>query len=156
MTKAREERAAEVNLNSQGFRTYLPYTFVDKRKKKTRELEPLFPRYFFIYLDDETDDWRPISTIKGVCCLIRFGEFPAKVPEEVIDMLQEQENEEGIHAIPGSDYQVGEKIRIKSGPFRLYEAIIHEKSEKRIMVLIDAMRNQVPIPMNYKEIEPVT
>ena len=62
-TRARREQDALINLCRQGFEVYLPK--YRKRRSHARRVEwvpsPLFPRYLFVCLDLEIDQWRVTS-----------------------------------------------------------------------------------------------
>ena len=67
-SKPNQERVAQEQLERQDYETYLPLAHVRKRKRgrSYTDIAPMFPRYLFIKLSDQTDDWRPIrSTIGG-------------------------------------------------------------------------------------------
>src|SRR3989338_8629396 len=92
-TKPRSEQVAELNLKRQGYRSYLPFTLERRRHQGTYHLikTPMFPRYLFIQLNKETDNWSPIRSTKGVTDLVRFGGCPAKVPNDLIETLSQKE-----------------------------------------------------------------
>src|SRR3989338_3344929 len=89
-SKPQQERMAEENLERQGYQVYLPFIELRKRRGTQYKIitEPLFPRYLFIYLSDQTDNWGPIRSTYGVTSLVRFGGIPASVPDVLIDTLQ--------------------------------------------------------------------
>ena len=73
-TKPRQERYARENLERQGYEVYLPL-IRDRRRRKGRYVETvdaLFPRYLFIHLDQDTDNWSPIRSTFGVSGLGLF------------------------------------------------------------------------------------
>ena len=153
-TKSKEEQAAEINLVRQGYTTYLPQTFTDKRQNKLKSTEPLFPGYLFVRLSDETDDWRPIQSTKGVISLVKFGDSPAQVPIQIINTLKECENSQGINQSLCADYKKGDKVRITSKPFELVEAIIQTVANDRIFLIMNIMGKEARMPVGYRDIEP--
>src|SRR4030065_2468428 len=97
--KPRQEEVALTNLVRQGYGAYLPRVR-EARKRQGRRImvvDPLFPRYLFIYLDTHTDNWGPIRSTLGVASLVRFGQEPACIPDELIDFLKTREGEAGLH-----------------------------------------------------------
>lgn len=152
--KARSERIAELHLTRQGIETYCPLAFSDRRQAKKREIEPLFPGYLFVRLDTEHGDWHQIRKTHGVIDLIRFGDYPAKVPDRLIDALFERETAEGVHDIH-PDYLPGDKVRLTQGPFALYTAVVQAKTSRdRITVLIEALGGDRPITVPYPCLQP--
>lgn len=150
-TKVRAEAVAESNLNRQGYRTYLPRIKGNKllRGKYRDQIEAMFPRYLFIRLDSENDNWMPIRSTLGVSCLINFGGIPAKVPDALIEMLQQNEDEEGLHLIDENNFKVGSCVEFLEGAFRGYQAIIDKlTSQDRITVLLDVVGNYTRVTVS--------
>ena len=48
----------------------------------------MFPRYLFIQLDRENDNWMPIRSTIGVQNLVQFGGIAARVPDNLISDLR--------------------------------------------------------------------
>lgn len=139
-SKPRQEALAKENLDRQGYSTYLPMLRTPRRRlgKRIVRIEPMFPRYFFIRLDTEKDNWAPIRSTFGVSNLVRFGMMPSPVPDDLIQVLQERDDSTGVQDLPMHDFQKGDKVRIEEGPFMGYEGILLAKtSQQRVLVLLD-------------------
>ena len=67
-SKPRQESIAQENLQRQGYDTYLPMAYLRRRQRGrfTTNTGPMFPRYLFIHLCSENDDWRPLRSTVGV------------------------------------------------------------------------------------------
>ena len=157
-TKSRQERLAQENLERQGYMTYLPFAEIRRRRrgKTIRVVDPMFPRYLFIHLSDETDDWRPIRSTIGVSTLVRFGQIPARVPDSLISTLRNRENEQGIQIIDTPDFQTGQNIRIAEGPMEGYEGIFQSKTGKeRVTILLQIAEKSISIQLASDQIEPL-
>ena len=107
--KPRQERVARTNLERQGYETYLPLSRETKRRRgrATEVVAPLFPRYLFIHLDSQTDDWGPIRSTLGVVSLVRFAYQPAQVPDDLVATLRAREDSEGLVAVPATYSNAG-------------------------------------------------
>ena len=157
-SKPKGENLAREHLERQGYQTYLPLAPVIRRRrgKAIRVIEPMFPRYLFIYLSDETDDWRPIRSTIGVSSLVRFGQVPVSLPDSLIKELKSRENEEGIQQLPEKSYSGGERVKIVEGPFQDYEAIYQCKTGKqRVSLLLKIAEHAVEIRIQKDQIEPL-
>jgi transcriptional antiterminator RfaH len=157
-TKPRSEQLAKENLERQGYDTYLPLILgrARKRGKTIKLIQPMFPRYLFIHLSDQTDDWGPIRSTLGVSTLVRFGMIPAKVPEILISRLKQNENSIGIHELPSKVLSPGDKLLIVEGPFEGYEAtLFSQKSNDRVIVLLKIAENFVKVKLEQSIIEPL-
>lgn len=157
-TKPRQEDLARYNLQRQGYTVYLPITLVRRRKrgKSYSAPGPMFPLYLFIQLNSGIDDWGPIRSTIGVARLVKFGQMPARVPDDLMSILKEREDTRGIQIIPERAYRQGESVRISEGPFEGYEAIVYAKSAKeRIVLLLKVVENYIKIELNTRELEPL-
>ena len=139
-TKAKGEEVAHDNLLRQGFHAYLPKVKLEKRLRgKYRPfVEALFPRYLFIQLDTQTDNWMPIRSTIGVSNMVRFGGLPAQVPAELVSELQKNGDENGVHCERDLEYQQGQEVELIAGSLNGYRAIFDKYvSGERISVLLD-------------------
>lgn len=157
-TKPKQESIAKENLERQDYPVYLPMAFIKRKRrgKSARVIEAMFPRYLFINLSNETDDWGPIRSTIGVSSLIRFGIEPAKISHTLIDALRARENSEGIHELPVKDYERGQEVVISEGPFAGYEALFssHE-SKERVSLLLKIAGKTVKVKLEQELIEPL-
>lgn len=146
MTKPKQDEVAEQNLANQGFEVYRPLNKVVRKRqsKQVAVLESLFPRYLFIKLDTNNQNWSPIRSTKGVLHLIRFGNKPAIVQPEIIDLVKQQE-ECLLQAEQKPAYQQGERLRVESGPFYGMDVVfLHEDAEQRVFAFLNVLgQNQV-------------
>lgn len=115
----------------------------------------MFPRYLFIRLNQDSDNWGPIRSTVGVVSVVRFGQSPAAVPDALIEMLQKQEDADGIHLLPAEHYRVGDKIRITEGGFSGYEGIFLAGSGRaRVTVLLQILGRATRASVDLRAIEP--
>ncbi len=157
-SKPKDEKVAQENLERQGYETYLPLILgrTKRRGKTTKSIQPMFPRYLFIHLSDQTDDWGPIRSTLGVSSLVRFGMTPAKVPDVLINSLKQNENSQGIHELPNKSLSPGDKLLIVEGLFEGYEAtLFSKKSDDRVVVLLKIAENFVKVKLEQSLIEPL-
>ena len=58
-SKPRGEELAKTHLERQGYEVYLPLILgrIKRRGRTEKSIQPMFPRYLFIHLSDQTDDW---------------------------------------------------------------------------------------------------
>jgi transcriptional antiterminator RfaH len=158
-TKPKSEQIAKENLERQEYEVYLPLILgrTKKRGKTVKAIQPMYPRYLFIYLSDKTDDWGPIRSTLGVSALIRFGMSPARVPDILISSLKNSENNQGIHELNTKPMSPGDKLLIVEGPFEGYEAtLFSQKSDDRVIVLLKIAENFVKVKLNQSLIEPLS
>jgi len=134
-TKPRQEEVARQNLINQSFETYLPRVDIDGK------FIPLFPRYIFLYLDDTNQNWTPIRSTKGVSNFVRFGIKFAKVPDEVVKTIKDQESDTIDKFIDLSKFHKGDKVEIQDGPLKGQVGLFDRyNSDKRVVILFKILR----------------
>lgn len=155
-TKPRQEETALTNLARQGYGVYLPKVRQTRKRqgRRTAVVEPLFPRYLFISLDAQTDNWGPIRSTLGVASLVRFGHEPAKVPDDLVTFLQKQEGEGGLHVWAEPTFEAGDRVSVAEGVFQGYKGILLAKtSRERVVVLLDILGKQVRAQLPSAQLE---
>lgn len=143
-TKPRHEGTALVNLERQGYQCYLPRLRIEKIRRRKAEIvtEPMFSRYLFVRLDNSGNgkSWSPIRSTFGVSQLVHFGNRPAKVEDQLVDLLQ---NREQLHPISPL-FHNGDAVVITDGPFAGVEAIYQMVDpERRSMILLEILNKPV-------------
>src|SRR4029450_2718510 len=88
-TRPNSERKAELNLQAQGLKTFLPQ--IEKTIRHARRLatvrRPLFARYLFVGLDIARDQWISINSTVGVSRLVAQDGRPLAVPFGIVETL---------------------------------------------------------------------
>lgn len=151
-TQPRMEARAMVHLQRQGFEVYLPRYL--KRRSHARRVDrraaPLFPRYLFVALDLAWQGWRTIRSTFGVTDIVRHGDTPTKVPDDVITAIRSREDTGGLvelGLLP--EFRPGAPVEIVDGAFAGVRAIFECVSdERRVMLLIELLGRPVRIQVS--------
>lgn len=156
-SKPQQERLAYENLERQGYQSYLPL-IRNRRRRRGRyvsAIEPMFPRYLFVNLSDETDNWGPIRSTIGVVNLVRFGMRAARVPDDLIAMMQARDAD-GVQILQPPELRPGDSVRIVEGVLAGYEGIFQAKTGKeRVLLLLQLAEDRTArIQVSAKDIEP--
>jgi transcriptional antiterminator RfaH len=141
-TKTRQEAVAQVNLDRQDFKTYLPTIKVAKRRagKWAGVIEPLFPGYLFVEVDVMVQSTAPIANTRGAIGLVRFGGEVCPVPSGIIDGIMRLQSDHDAPIEPAQVFKQGDTVTIVEGPFAGVNAIFHAQSGKeRVCLLLDLM-----------------
>ena len=153
-TKAKEEEKAKKNLENQGFKTFLPIIASEKiSQPKSISFEPLLPRYLFISINEERDNWAQIKSTRGVSHLVIFGDKVAEVPNFVVAFLKSKVDSNDIlkQKVIRQEFQKGDKLFIKKGVLEGKQGTFVSKSGKeRVRILLKLMNELViaEIPLN--------
>ncbi len=153
-TKPRQEAIAELNLERQGYQTYLPKILLRKRRrdKWAKVVEPLFLRYLFIQVDPNRQSLSPVRSTLGVTGLVRFGHQLKPVPDPVVAFLKQAEGS-ATHQQQADvwPHQSGEEVQVLEGPFVGLTGVFQCASgEDRAMLLIELLgrQNSVQVAMD--------
>jgi transcriptional antiterminator RfaH len=150
-THARAEVKASLNLERQGFATYLPRYL--KRRRHARRVEivpaPLFPRYLFVAIDVATQRWRSIQSTFGVAQLVCSGEGPSAVSAAVVDELRRREDDKGFVQLARRGFARGEKVRVVEGVFAACLGLFEGMTDnERVTILVDLLGRKVRVVMD--------
>ena len=100
----------------------------------------MFPRYLFVRLDSNTDNWAPIRSTLGVVSIVRFGQEPARVPEAFVSYLRGKGDAQGIQTVAIDELKPGMRVRVTEGSLMGYEGIYQARTgHERVIVLLDIM-----------------
>lgn len=155
MSKPRQENLAKDNLVRQGYEVYLPMISLTRRRRGryVDVVEPAFPRYLLIRLDQDTDNWAPIRSTYGVSGMVYFGFQAAHLPDTLVESLQKRENDEGVLTMSVPELKHGDKVKIIDGVFEGYEGIFTAKSRKeRVTILLEATGKLMHVDIDLHQI----
>ncbi len=147
-TQVHSEERARVNLERQGFHTYLPRYQRERRHARRREVvrAPLFPGYIFVRLDLEVSPWRSINGTFGVNHLICRGDQPAPVLEDIVEQIAARENEEGLIVLQPRSFRKGDSLRIVSGALANCFGVFERMADRdRVILLLNLLGRKVQV-----------
>ncbi|MGF2684923.1 transcription/translation regulatory transformer protein RfaH [Marinobacter sp. DUT-3] len=145
---AQGDRALE-NLQNQDIACFYPKITVEKIKagKRTRKLEPLFPGYLFVNLEQTDPMWSKLRSTRGVLRVVGFANKPAPIADDVIEHVRDS-----LHTVAEQGgIKPGQSIELSEGPFQGLEAIFQAyDGDERAIVLISFMQKQqsVRVPVS--------
>ena len=157
-TQPHAEPKALEHLLRQGYSAYLPRyrTRVSHARRRQIVLRPLFPRYLFAAVDRATMPWRPILSTVGVTDVVRTGDEPATVPEEIVAAIREREKIGGFDRIdPRQRLRLGELVRVTAGAFEgMIGSLVELRDQDRIVVLLELLGRAVRAQLAAEVVEP--
>ena len=162
MTKPREDERAESHLQNQDFELFRPMIrqFKVKGGKQMPVIEPLFPRYLFIRLDDVFGNWSRIRSTRGVAKMVRFTDMPAKVPDSLIEAIRSQCVRDNIIDTTEEKpffFEKGDEIEITQGSFSGITAIIKEQvAEDRVVLLLTLLGKEQELEVSLSQVKSMT
>ncbi|RUO74536.1 transcription/translation regulatory transformer protein RfaH [Pseudidiomarina sediminum] len=147
-TKPKQEQRARTHLENLAFDVALPMLSIERvrRGKRTAVSEPLFPSYIFVKVDAASPNFHRIRSTLGVSKLVKFGETPAQVSDDVVSQMLcfSEKNETAQQLDPNAAPQVGDQVEIVEGPFSgLLAKVVALDGASRCVVLLDFLQKQV-------------
>jgi transcriptional antiterminator RfaH len=154
-TRPNSERKAELNLEAQGFKTFLPQ--IERTIRHARRLttvrRPLFPRYLFVRLDIGRDRWLSVNGTIGVSRLFTLGGRPVAVPFGIVETLRAH-SDAGLTRLDHSLAE-GQRVRILSGPLAEFTAtVLRLDARGRVDVLLEIMGAAIPVSVDGRALAP--
>ncbi len=152
-TLPNKEASAQLRLDAQGFRNFLPRRL--KTVRHARRLRtvnaPLFPRYLFVALDLSRDPWRSVNGTFGVSSLFMAEDRPLAVPIGVVETLLRSCANPAL----APDLQPGQPVRLINGPFAEALGVLDRLDARgRIEVLLSIMGGDIRIKLPRDWVQP--
>jgi transcription elongation factor/antiterminator RfaH len=151
-----KEATVAMRLAAQGFRNFLPRRVKTVRHaRRMRQVNaPVFPRYIFVALDLDHDQWRSVNGTIGVSSLFMAQDRPLPAPAGVVETLIMSADRAGRLRF-AQDLRKGDKVRLVNGPFADALGVLDRLDNKgRIEVLLDIMGKGVRVGLREEWVEP--
>ena len=129
------------NLQRQGFETFMPMQEISCRKSSrfVTKLNPLFPGYMFVGIEEKAIPWRKINSTKGVSRLVRFNDAPKPLPFQLVSNLMLRCDGNG-KLMPPKTPSPGDRVEVLSGPFTNFVATVEKIDvNQRFWILTELM-----------------
>ena len=147
---------AKLNLQKQGYRTFMPMRQTEVRHARNVKTvtHPLFPGYIFVSFDPEITQWRGINSTYGVSSLIMGGmNSPQIAPSDLMQSLLVNCGE-GDLVLPPETLTPGNIVKVVNGPFKDIIATVEALSNNdRIAVLLNVMGRSTRVEVARKNLE---
>lgn len=150
------KRVESMNMQDKIFDIIIPEEQEVEYKGGKRKItsKRVFPGYVIVNMIMNEDSWYVVRHTPGVTGFVGSGGKPIPLhPEEINKILQRMGLVESKPKI--IDIEVGENIRVKSGPFANFEGIVRELLADRgkIRVNISMFGRETPVELDYEQIE---
>jgi transcription termination/antitermination protein NusG len=157
-----ESRITSMNMEDSIFEVVIPMEDVIEFKngKKVVVQKKVFPGYLYVraFLDDRS--WDVIRNTPGVTGFVGTGGKPVPLSRRDVEAalaVPEEDETEGAQAKrqrPKLDYEVGESVRVKTGPFADFNGQIAEINEDqlKVKVLVNIFGRETPVELEFSEV----
>jgi transcriptional antiterminator NusG len=154
-----ESRIASMNMEDSIFEVVIPMEDVIEFKAGKKVLVPkkVFPGYLLVRCDLDDDSWRVVRNTPGVTGFVGLGAKPTPLSRaEVENILQVKV--EGVEpqkkSRPRLEYEVGESVRVREGPFADFTGQIAEINEDqlKLKVLVNIFGRETPVELEFSQV----
>ena len=155
-----ESRIASMNMEERIFEVVIPMEDVIEFKngKKVVVQKKVFPGYLLARLDLNDDSWYVVRNTPGVTGFVGNGAKPTPLSrKEVENILQVKVDETGAptrKTKPRLEYEVGESVRVKEGPFADFTGTIAEINDiqLKLKVLVNIFGRETPVELDFAQV----
>jgi transcriptional antiterminator NusG len=154
-----EARTSSMNMEERIHEVVIPMEDVVEFKngKKVVVQKKMFPGYLLVRCDLDDDSWYVIRNTPGVTGFVGQGAKPSPLPRrDVESFLQvKPEGEEAPkRGKPRLEYESGETVRVKEGPFADFSGEIIEINEDqlKVKVLVNIFGRETPVELEFSQV----
>jgi transcription termination/antitermination protein NusG len=156
-----ESRIASMNMEDRIYEVVIPLEDVIEFKngKKVVVQKKVFPGYLLARLDLDDDSWYVVRNTPGVTGFVGSGAKPTPLSrKEVENILQVKVDESGVptgrKSKPRLEYEVGESVRVKEGPFADFTGTIAEINDiqLKLKVLVNIFGRETPVELDFAQV----
>ncbi|TAN23364.1 MAG: transcription termination/antitermination protein NusG [Actinomycetota bacterium] len=154
-----ESRISSMNIEDEIFEVVIPVEDVVEVKngRKVTVSKKVFPGYLLVrcYLTDES--WSVIRNTPGVTGFVGMGTKPTPLSRKEVEgilAVPEDSGKEVKKAKPLMEFEVGETVRVKEGPFADFSGQIAEINEDhlKLKVLVNIFGRETPVELEFSQV----
>jgi transcriptional antiterminator NusG len=154
-----ESRIASMNMEERIFEVVIPVEDVIEFKNGKKQVvsKKVFPGYLMVRMNLDDDSWYVVRNTPGVTGFVGLGARPTPLSrKEVEGILQVKVDgqETTKKGRPRLEYEVGESVRVKEGPFADFTGTIAEINEDqlKLKVLVNIFGRETPVELEFAQV----
>jgi transcriptional antiterminator NusG len=155
-----EARTSSMNMEERIHEVVIPMEDVVDFKggKKVVVQKKMFPGYLLVRCELDDDSWYVIRNTPGVTGFVGQGAKPSPLPrkdvESFLAVSTETPEEVAHRAKPRLEYEMGETVRVKEGPFADFSGEIIEINEDqmKLKVLVNIFGRETPVELEFSKV----
>jgi transcriptional antiterminator NusG len=154
-----ETRIQSMHMEDRIFEVHIPMEDVVEFKggKKVTVPKKVFPGYILVRMILDDDSWYAVRNTPGVTGFVA-GNAQKPTPlsrREVERFLGVQEEEEKAKPRFKPEWEVGEQVRVVTGPFADFNGVIEDMNvdQQKIVVLVNIFGRDTPVELGFEDIQ---
>jgi transcriptional antiterminator NusG len=154
-------RVRSMNMEERIFEVVIPMEDVIEFKagRKTVVPKKVFPGYLLVRMNLDDDSWRVVRDTPGVTGFVGGGAKPTPLSRKEVEAILGVEKEEGVpgegkKARPRLEFDVGEQVRVVTGPFADFNGAISEINvdQSKLKVLVNIFGRETPVELEFGQV----
>mgnify|MGYP001215687212 CR=1 FL=1 len=153
-----EKRVQSMEMEDKIFRVIVPMedeveTARDGKKKVVKK--KVFPGYVLVEMIVTDDSWYVVRNTPGVTGFVGAGTKPIPLEDHEIRRILMQLGGDEVKV--RIDFEVGESVRIVSGPFENFVGVIEEINHDRqkVKVRVSLFGRETPVELDYTQVSKI-
>ena len=154
-----ESRISSMNQEERIFEVVIPVEDVIEFKngKKVVVQKKMFPGYLLVRADIDDAAWSTIRNTPGVTGFVGPGTKPTPLSRREVETFLQVERPgaaEVKKSRPRLEYEMGESVRVKEGPFADFTGTIAEINEDqlKLKVLVNIFGRETPVELEFAQV----
>ena len=154
-----ESRIQSMNMEDRIYEVVIPMEDVVELKNNKRVVvqKKVFPGYLLVRMELDDDSWFVVRNTSGVTGFVGLGAKPTPLSRKDVETflgVQPEGVEQTKKSRPRVEWQVGESVRVKEGPFADFSGTISEIDEDRlkVKVLVNIFGRETPVELEFNQI----
>jgi transcriptional antiterminator NusG len=154
-----ETRIQSMHMEDRIFEVHIPMEDVVEFKagKKVTVPRKVFPGYILVRMTLDDDSWYTVRNTPGVTGFVA-GNAQKPTPlsrREVERFLGVKEEDEQVKPRFKPEWEVGEQVRVVTGPFADFNGIIEEikVDQQKVTVLVNIFGRDTPVDLGFQDIQ---
>jgi len=155
-----EARISSMNMEERIYEVVIPTEDVVEFKNGQKKIvqKKMFPGYLLVRCQMHDDSWYVIRNTPGVTGFVGQGPRPSPLPRRDVEMFlrvpEEGDDTAAKRTRPRLEYEQGETVRVKEGPFADFSGQIVEINEDqlKLKVLVNIFGRETPVELEFSQV----
>ena len=154
-------RVRSMNMEERIFEVVIPMEDVVEFKNGKRVVvqKKVFPGYLLVRCELDDDSWYVVRNTPGVTGFVGGGAKPTPLSRKEVEAILGVEKETGVagegkKARPRLEFEVGEQVRVVTGPFADFNGAISEINvdQSKLKVLVNIFGRETPVELEFGQV----
>jgi transcriptional antiterminator NusG len=154
-----QSRISSMNMEDRIFEVVIPLQDELELKNGKRQVvsRKVYPGYLLVRMHLDDDSWYVVRNTPGVTGFVGLGARPTPLSRrEVENILVVKTEGAGVakKTRPRLEYEVGESVRVREGPFADFSGTIAEINEDqlKLKVLVNIFGRETPVEFEFAQV----